>query len=458
MNTQIKPNVLIVMLDTQRTDTLGCYGYDKPTTPNLDRLASEGAVFLDNISPAIWTLPSVASLFTGIHVMSHGAGAAYEEFDGTPATLAEALDERGYQSVAFFENHFAAMPRKGFNEFHLGLGMRHPGDYFDHSRLRIKRAAQWLDFNVMGQAAPAPFFMYVQFFDSHSPWRPREPYRSQFAQIDINEQEQKRLNEAIYPTWLKQYEFTDRDRLVLKSLYDASTACTDSHVGLLIDVLRDRGLLDNTVVFIMSDHGEMLGEHKDALSGHDHFTHHLAAYEELIKVVLIARYPATFPAGTRISTPTQTHDIVPTIAEILGFEFPQAQGFSLLGPIQGQPRRDFTLTEYQKSIHAAWRMLNLDPNIDPRVFLPAIKAWRRNGMKYIWRSDLRDELYDLRVDPKEQTNLIEQQPEIARAMRLDLENYCASLPVAEVGDWATPDRCPPELKARLQGMGWYREG
>lgn len=86
-----KPNVMIFMLDTQRADRLGCYGYSKPTSPHLDRLAGEGAVFLDNISPAIWTLPAVASMFSGMHVVSHGACAAYEGFLDSPATLAQAL-------------------------------------------------------------------------------------------------------------------------------------------------------------------------------------------------------------------------------------------------------------------------------------------------------------------------------------------------------------------------------
>ena len=104
----------------------------------------------------------------------------------------------------------------------------------------------------------------------------------------------------------------------------------------------------------------------------------------------------------------------------------------------------------------AWRMWQKDRQADPRVFLPAIKAWRKDGMKYIWRSDLRDELYDLRKDAKEQNNLIGRMPDKARQMRLELEDYLSRLPPGDTGDLIAPDRhCPPELLARLRGMGWY---
>jgi len=459
MNLQVKPNVLIFMLDTQRTDNLGCYGYAKPTSPNLDRLAAEGAVFLDNISPAIWTLPAVASMFTGLHVVSHGAGAAYEGFDNKPATLAEVLADLGYQTAGFFGNKYTWDSRKGFREMQIpeGAGIKMLPDYFDASRQRIARATHWLDFNAKAAAAP-PFFLYVQVMDPHMPLLPREPFRSKFALPDITDEEQKRLNAAMAPVFLNQYHFTERDQAVLHSLYDADTAGADSHLGLMIDALRERKLLDNTMVIVMSDHGEMFGEHKDSVTGHDQFTHHLCAYEELIKVVLVVRYPKAFKAGTRVTTPTQTLDIAPTLSDIIGFPFPQSQGFSLVGAAAGKPRRDFTLTEYQKSVHMGWRMIKADPETDPRVFLPAVKAWRKDGMKYIWRSDLRDELYDMKADPKEKRNLIAEKPDVAKKMRLELERYCASLPFAESGDRIASDRgCPPEILARLKGMGWYLE-
>jgi len=457
MSVKGKPSVLIFMLDTQRTDNMGCYGYDKPTTPNVDRLAGEGVVFLDNISPAIWTLPSVASMMTGLHVTSHGSGAAYESFNDKPATLAEILADMGYLTAGFFANSYAFMSHKGFRELHVpeGGGIRMGRDYFEVSRQRIDRVRHWLDFNWKGKDS-TPFFIYVQVMDPHMPLLPRSPFREQFALPDIADEEIARLNATLGPVYLNQCHFTERDRAVLLSLYDADTAGGDSHLGLLIDYMRQRKILDDTIVIVMSDHGEMFGEHQDALSGHDHFTHHLCAYEELIKVPLVVRCPKIFAAGKRVEHSTQTLDILPTLAEIIGFEAPQCQGFSLLGAVRGQPRRDFTLTEYQKGVHMAWRMLQKDPEADPRVFLPAIKAWRRNGMKYIWRSDLRDELYDLGQDPKEQRNLIGQMPQKAKEMRLELEDFLTGLPPADTGDLIAADRhCPPRLLARLRGAGWF---
>ncbi len=452
-----KPNVMIFMLDTQRADRLGCYGYSKPTSPHLDRLAGEGAVFLDNISPAIWTLPAVASMFSGMHVVSHGACAAYEGFLDSPATLAQALSRCGYATAGFFCNDYAWESRKGFREAHLPQPSGSPSYNFEGSRARVNQVLRWIDAHSQSNSQ-TPFFVYIQVMDPHFPHRPNREFRERFVPADSTEAEEKKLNDAVFPVYLGRYRFCDRDRALLNALYDADTAQADSHLGVLADALRARGMLDDTIFIVMGDHGEMLGEHRDSLGGHDHFAHHLCVYEELIKVPLVVRYPPVFRPGIRVTAPTQTLDIAPTLAEIVGFEFPQAQGFSLVGAAQGSPQRDYALSEYQKSVHWAWRALSREPEADPRVYLPAIKAWRKNGMKYIWRSDLRDELYDLNRDPKEQNNLIGEQADTAKAMRLELERFCAGLPVAKTGDLIAAGKpCPPEISARLRGMGWYHE-
>jgi len=451
-----KPNILVFMLDTQRAQNMSCYGYEKPTTPNIDRLAEEGVAFLDNISPAVWTLPAVASLMTGLHVHSHGAGAHNESYGGPFVTLAEALTKAGYQTVAFYGNIYAAMSNHGFHESHLMKGHeKHIGpDCFDVSRRRMAEAMNWMDRHA-GAGEP-PFFLYVQVMDPHLPLHPVSPFKERFCLPDIKPEELEAIPRDVLEVYVGKHCVSERERAVLLSMYDAETAAADSHVGVLMDYLRAKRLIDETLIFIMSDHGEMFCERPN-LAGGQHFTHHICCYEELIKTPLVARYPEAFPAGKRAAHSTQTHDIFPTVAEIVGFEAPHCQGFSLLSALGDQPRRAWTLTEYMKSIHIASRVLRLSPDIDQRLFVRWLKAYRKEGMKYIWASDMRDELYDLRADPREHNNLIERMPEKAKAMRLELEALMTALPPADRGDlvWGV-DKDDPRL-AKLRGMDWYLE-
>ena len=451
-----RPNVLVFMLDTQRADNVSCYGYDKPTTPNIDRLAAEGAVFLNNISPATWTLPSVASMMTGLHVHSHGASASYEGFCDRPTTIAETLAPLGYRTIGLFANIYAVMSRKGFRETHMfegGQGGLGP-NCFALSRKRMEIAMRWLEYNSVKDRVP--FFMYIQIMDPHMPLTPVSPFRERFALKDATEDEIKAIPLNPNSIHLGQARLTERQYAIAKSLYDAETAGADSHAGVLMDYMRKANILDDTVVIIMGDHGECYGEHKK-MDGTDHFAHHLCLYEELIRVPLVIRFPEAFPTGKRVENLTQTHDIFPTLAELVRFEAPQCQGFSLLSALGDKPARTFTLTEYQKSVHMAGRLVDRAPDYDPRLHMRWLKAWRKDGLKYIWASDLRDELYDLRKDPGERHNLIQQMPEKATEMRLEMEKYLAALPHANVGDYILPGKCGESGLNRLRGMEWFHD-
>ena len=451
-----RPNVLIFMLDTLRAKNVSCYGYEKPTTPNIDRIAEEGSVFLDNVSPAIWTLPAVASLMTGLHVHSHGSGAHNESFDGDLVTMADVFSDMNYMTAAFYGNIYGAMSNKGFRESRMIWGPdKHIGpDGFDVSRRRIEDVMSWLDRNH-GDDSP-PFFVYIQVMDPHMRYYPVSPFKEQFVLPDATDEEINALEFSPMPLYTAQGDHTKREIELLLSMYDAEIAAGDSHVGVLVDYLRQADIIDDTIVFIMSDHGEMFCEH-ESLIGSRHYTHHLACYEELIGVPLVARYPDAFPAGSRVERSTQTHDIFPTLAEIIGFDAPHCQGFSLLSASGDNPERTYTLTEYQKSVHIAARAKQRVPDIDQRFNTRSLKAYRKDGMKYIWASDMRDELYDLRADPKEQSNLMGQLPEKANEMRLELEDLMTRFPQAPHRDYIISLANQPDLTAALRGMGWFLE-
>jgi len=461
MNSKGKPNVVIFLLDTQKSNNVSCYGYPKKTTPNIDRLAGEGAVFLDNVSPAIWTLPSTASILTGLHVHSHGACAHNDTFVDEPVTIADTLTKLKYQTVAFYANNYCAMSKKGFFETHRAPeGVESMGrDCHVFSRRRVERAINWLEFNYLDVPPESrlPFFLFIQVMDPHMPLYPPSPYKEQFLLEGATEEEIKACHLEAVPinageVWPSQRQFD-----ILRSLSDAEAATADSHVGVLADYMRKKGILDETIFIVTSDHGDMFGEH-DVEGKHACFAHHLCLYEELIRVPLVARYPAAIPAATRVASSTQTHDIFPTLAELIGFEAPWCQGFSLLPATRGNPARKFTLTEYMKSTHMAVRILDrMDPKMDVRLYLRNLKAFRKDGFKYIWKSDRHDELFDLREDPKERLNLIERMPEEANQMRIEMEDFLATLPYALRGDKVVTARSKPESVQRLQGLEFFQE-
>ena len=461
MNAKNKPNVVIFMLDTQKSNNMSCYGYPKKTTPNVDRLAEEGAVFLDNVSPGIWTLPSSASLMTGLHVHSHGACGHNDTFVNEPVTIAEVLSKMGYQTVALYANAYCEASKKGFRE----ICRNPPGsdscgkNCHVYSRQRVDRAINWLEFNYFknGPESRSPFFLFIQIMDPHMPFYPPSPYKEQFLLEGATEEEVESCRMESVPIHAGKVWPTERQYDILRSLCDAEAATADEHVGRLVDFMRGKAILDETIFIVTSDHGDMFGEHAND-GKHACFSHHLCVYEELIRVPLVARYPAAFPAGLRVPHSTQTLDVFPTLAEIIGFDAPFCQGFSVLSAVRGAPARAFTLTEYMKSTHAAVRILDrVDPRMDVRLYLRNLKAFRKDGWKYIWTSDRRDELFNLRDDPKEQRNLIGQLPEKADAMRIEMEDFLVTLPTALRGDKVVTARAKPQSVARMKALEFFQE-
>jgi arylsulfatase A-like enzyme len=450
-----RPNVVIFMLDTQRADRLSCYGHDRKTTPCIDALADEGAVFLENVSPSIWTLPSVASMMTGLHSHSHGAGSHNDSFSDEHTTLAEILAASGYRTIAFYANSYCEMSSKGFRETHRPPDVSLTVDeQHELSRDRVRRASHWIEENHLEDGQP--FFMFVQLMDPHLPAHPPEEFKT-LMPSDATDEEAEAIDQDPFDLWACRSQLTDRQYALLKSMVDGETAFADGLVGKLADAMRERGVLDDTVFIVTSDHGDMFGEQTND-GVHDQFTHHLCVYEPLIKTPLVARYPAAFPAGSRVEHPTQTLDIAPTLAELIGFDAPQFQGHSLLSALGDKPERAFTLTEYMKSTHVAARLLTrYDPTMDVRLYLRWLKAWRRDGWKYIWTSDRRDELYFLKEDPGETNNLIEREPAKANELRIEMEDYLASLPCGWRGDLVATGRCSEESVARLRGLEFFHD-
>lgn len=481
---QMKPNILLIVMDTQRADNISCYGYSQRTTPNIDRIASEGAIFLNNISPGLWTLPSHASLFTGRYVSGHGACVDHEFLPSDFPTMSEVLRKIGYQTVGFSNNGWVSRRTgiaRGFEEFYLvkrriGEVSRFEWFYVDEDVLfeegeepdkgSLKTVALTINWIEKRLKKKRPFFIFINFIEPHGPYWPPQPFRSRFLPKDVSEEEAKsavRLR-SVYECIDYRAEIlklTEKDWRVQKALYDGCTATVDDRIGRLYSYLEDKEILDETILIITSDHGDVQGEHPP------HIEHHLCAYDELIRVPLIMRYPSVIPSGLKIKLITQTHDIFPTILDMINYDGKEyretIQSKSFLSVLDGESSRRFAVTEYRKPVLQLFLFWRRHPKFDVRRYNYWLKAIRTERYKYIWHSNGIDELYDLKADPFEKNNLANKEIETVERLRNMLENFLLSIDQVDYGDYPLIERrverfgeVAKEVHDRLRAWGFYR--
>lgn len=325
------PNVLLLVMDTERADHLSTYGYDRETTPRIDRLASQSVVYRRAYSPSSWTLPSHASMFTGLTPQEHRAGVIHRPYlDGTAPTLAEILRDRGYATGGFVANEFwcgrqtrldrgfiryedfyqnaaDAMARTSLGR-HLAYGVL---PWFGLTDVPGRKNAakvneqflHWLD-GLGGR----PFFAFLNYFDVHGPLLPKPPYAGRFSKGDVRPQTHEIQIGALTGDIP---EVPEAERRAQLDAYDESLLYLDAQIGTLLDTLARRGVLEHTVVVLTSDHGESFGEHGMMFHGH-------SMYVDQIDVPLMIRYPARVPEATTIASPVGTERIGATILSMIG--------------------------------------------------------------------------------------------------------------------------------------------
>lgn len=429
------PTIVLVTLDTTRADHLGCYGYDRPTSPNLDRLAGEGIVYERMIATGTWTLPSHASLFTGKFTTSHGArttddgnlvlSGAVAAPDGSTGqrmrtiapnqqTLASLLRTIDYETCGivggpFLMKYFGL--DKGFSKYDdrgiTSFNGRPAEEITD-------RALEWLK-----QPAQQPRFLFLNYFDPHPPLVPPDNFCNM---LDAG------LPEG--PLWTaKALSLNTPDYLSdeqLRGLYDAEIRYVDHHVGRLMDGMRELRLYDDALLIFTADHGELLREHGE--EGHGD-----TPYQEVAHIPLIVKEPGGGRAGDRVDNWVQLTDVLPLILEGVGVPLP--------GDIQGQAPGD----------------VNHPIIIESRT----IRGYHKNGdwlslidgdLKLIWNSEGHHKLFDLKADPREDKNLFDAQTDVAQRMRSRMENYLASLP--QPGDQGALQHADAEMQRRLESLGY----
>lgn len=390
-------NVLILTLDTTRADRLGAYGFASADTPNIDRMAREGVLFEQAESAAPLTLPAHSSLFTGRFPFQHGVRDNGAVLDPAELTLAQVLQARGFRTAAFAASYVLDARwglARGFDvydgpfdprlrdDLHLD-GLRRPADEV------VDYALAWLD-----TASRSRFFGWLHFYDAHMPYdRPKGG-----------------ANQA--------------------DGYQGAIAFMDSQVGRVLGFLEARHLLERTLVVIVGDHGESLGEHGER-------THGLFVYEGVTRVPLIIRAPSSRMRGRRVSGVVRSVDVMPTMLDLLGIPIPlPVAGATLVDRMTGSTGKD-ELETYSETMypryHFGWSEL---------------RAVRAGGFKLI--AAPRPELYDLDADPAEAHNLYQSRPAVGAA----LAGRLRARESGEPGRAARNQMIDPNAAARLAALGY----
>lgn len=327
------PNCLILMVDTLRPDHMGCYGYFRDTSPAMDRLAGEGALFENAFSTTSWTLPAHAALFTSLFDTVHSTILDGKPLNEKRLTLAEVLKGQGFRTAGFYTGPYLSYffgLSQGFDTYENcasektddwlsngdGFLKAHRLSHKDITSPRLlDRALRWMEENRQ-----QPFFLFLHFFDVHYDYIPPPPFDKKFDPHYKGKMDGKNyyFKKAIHK------KMNPRDLDHIKALYDGEIAFVDLHIGRLLQKMEEWNILNRTLIVLLGDHGEEFFEHGGK-------GHRQSLYDEVIRIPLIFRLPSVLPQKTRVSSPVRIIDVMPTVLEILRAPLPdEAMGASLL--------------------------------------------------------------------------------------------------------------------------------
>lgn len=440
VNPKFKPNIVIVTLDALRPDHLGCYGYKRNTSPNIDKIAKEGVLFLNTIAQSSWTVPSLPSILTSNYLPAHEVVDFGDKISEKLFTLTYLLKINGYQT-GFFSNNYNISTILRFDEhFDSFYTVQTYKMNFDEkwnikkgeSKINIAninhRVIKWIKENRRKR-----FFLWVHYLDPHNPMNPPLLYKKMFindnlskTQINVPISNDDYFGRDGIPHLLAKANSYITDLNYYISIYDGAIRYTDDLVGELVENFKKMNLDKKTLFIISSDHGEGLGEHNF------YFTHGTYLYDELIKVPLIIKFDKLTPKGKTIVTQVQHIDIAPTILQILGIRKPRSMvGLSLIPLIK------------EKDIYAAPYAFS---------FLGGKGSIRNNEWKLIYNEDGGYELYNLKKDPTEKNNLVSLEKEEFENLKEKLDNYMNQL--EELNARRTKPVLEEKQKERLKSLGY----
>jgi arylsulfatase A-like enzyme len=429
-------NVILFIVDTLRSDYLDCYGGEWNASPVVNRLASGGALFENNIAQCTWTLPSTTSILTGLFPSTHGAVATGMSLASSAPTLSEVLQNAGYRTAAFTENAYLR-PQYGFgrgfgyfwtywlpwafegSSLNRVLGnlrlpsikftnkdayitipnITHPDGVNWDARAATDRVLEWLR-----KDPDAPFFAYVHYMGPHSPYGPRE-YLLDREPPSRPLTDYPRPMGGAFPLGEPGGRATEAEIEEMKVLYAADILCVDHHIGRIVEWLEENGKLSETVIAFTADHGEEFLEHGS-------WCHGSSAFTEVARIPFVLYDEGSVPAGVRVRDTTRQIDLMPTVLDLVGLKCPdEIQGRSVRPLVDGVP------------LASVPAYIEVYPAVPPGADIYAFV----NDRHKLVRVSLDDRsavlLYDLENDPGEKDNLADVYPALRDSLLVEMEKW-----------------------------------
>lgn len=458
-------NIIWIVMDTARRDQISIYGGDPERTPKIDAFSKDALVMNRAISAAPWTIPSHASMFTGMFPSKHGAdrnvpgGRFTNPLSPDNLTIAEILQSYGYDTACIAAN-VAGLSRdfgfdQGFNyyfdtrplAFHLFFGqvLSMLPESFRANQLRVNEIPispeingvvyDWLDRRPKEQ----PFFLFINYMEPHDgvEYIP-EPFYSMYG---FKKSEYDKVFEGFDQSKVVHFEaeVTPAQQEMFVKLLARRIYFLDHHIGKLLAKLKDDGLYDDAFIIITADHGELNGEHYS-------FGHNTDLYNELIWVPLLVKYPGAARTGFSNRT-VQTIDIMPELLKHLNIPIPEE--------VQGQPFDEVT----HQIISELFEQKKAQALLFPERYYRDLRAIYSNvdgdSLKYIWSSNGKDELYDMATDTFELNNIVQLKPEAVKKLEAELNEWLKSFrPIGTDNEGKM--KYSKEVEERLRSLGYLK--
>jgi arylsulfatase A-like enzyme len=439
--------VILISLDTLRADHLGAYGYPRRTSPNLDALAADSAVFLNTFAPSPWTLPSHISLMTGLNCINHQVVQNDRRLDPSIPTLAESLHARGFFAGAFTGGGYV----DGLYGFSRGFD-----SYSVQGTVLDKRSAEeigregtdWIKAN-----RDKDFFLFLHTYQIHNPYFTPEPYNTAFLEPGDTITD---INMGHYNHEWRYKPEPEAWRRNIIALYDAEVLYTDAAlIRPVVETLKQLGLYDRALIIVTADHGEEFYEHKAWL-------HTASVYDESLKVPLIIKFPGREHRGLRVERWARLIDVMPTLQEALGItpDDRALDGRSLMGFLSpsgsrtaaGRERPFLSELEADASDNGLPRKVALSSGRTKIIWNSDLTAAQRAALLYPPPPVERYEVYDLEKDPGETRDLSRSRPELTRKLAALFEKTYKQRTKTS----GSRARMSEEAKEQLKALGYIR--
>jgi arylsulfatase A-like enzyme len=503
---------VLLVLDTQRIDRLSCYGYSRPTSPHLDDLAADATLFRRVFATSQWTIPSHASMFTGLYAAEHMTNQSSAALPASIPTLAERLRDGGYMTAAFCNNPLVGVVnnglRRGFESFLNYSGLMtsrpnqagaHPGiisryrqwfkgrlaetlnriqDAFAHSETMLEFAftplmvplwqtalsfkgntpkslndAARLLIERRGVARNQPIFAFINVMGVHTPYHPDRRMLERFAPEVIRNREAaryvRRFNSDVFG-WLAPFSGVDeRYHHVLSDVYDAEVATQDAHIGAFLRRLRESGVLDRTLLLVCADHGDHLGE--KGLIGHT-----VSAYNELVHVPLMVRDPfGDFQRSAVVDHTVSLRRVFHTLLSAAGLASSIERDRSLAQTPTADPEVGAVFVEAEPLQNVLGIMLRRRPDLArARRFDQPRRAVISGSHKLIQTGNDHVELYDLDADPRETVDLAAILPERVEELQERLSAFVRRISASAPSIRRAEGVDDPAVQRRLKELGY----